>query len=122
MNNPHIVAMALLAGCPGFGSIEPPGLFQPPLPECPDYETHVSRIMTMYCITCHNESSPDREPLEIYEQTKALDEDIVGWINDASNPMPPSPQPLLTVHEVEVFETWISAGHAQTPEDCGDAQ
>ena len=133
MKYSHIVAVALLAGCPGFGGTSSNGLFEPPVPSCPTYDTHVRIIMEAYCVECHGEVPANGGPpglrLDLYSAsgddsgTVELADRIVFRGLDSGNPMPPLwwTYPQLDPLEIEIVENWITAGHPETAADCGDA-
>ena len=125
MKNEIWVTFVFLAGCPGFGSQK--GFLYGTVPECVNYEDHISQLIDYYCITCHNEGSS--WPLSTYDEVRrysAIDgssNDIFTRITDVSAPMPPrNNSPMLAEAEVTMFEEWMDLDFPETSIDvpsCG---
>jgi uncharacterized membrane protein len=86
----------------------------PPIVETVTFDDNVAAIITTNCVTCH--SGPNANAglqLTGYTNVRAAAEqgNLVGRINNASNPMPPSGQ--LPPEIRQIIDQWIIDGYLE---------
>ena len=78
------------------------------------YQTHISKVISNSCISCHGGSNPQGNLLlESYTQVRNAAENgtLIQRINDAADPMPTSG--LLPAQTRALFDEWVQNGYLE---------
>lgn len=89
----------------------------------------VDKVLKSRCQTCHGAETrygasvplvtwADLQKAAPGASGKKVYELAASRIHDASRPMPPTPNPLLTAPEMATFDAWIAAGAKSSGETC----
>lgn len=109
-----IFAFILISSCTqGFIPVEE---IDPTLPtgDTITYETHISTVMSISCISCHGGSDPQGNLLlETYSQVRNSAENgtLIQRINDVANPMPPAG--LIPTSTRALLDEWVQNGYLE---------
>jgi hypothetical protein len=78
------------------------------------YQTHISKVISNSCISCHGGSNPQGNLLlENYSHVRISAESgmLIERINDAADPMPTSG--LLPAQTRALFDEWVQNGYLE---------